>query len=410
MNIFLLSMRNISYRKLSSLLCVILLALGVGLITLIVQIQHHFKEKIDHNLNHIDMVVGAKGSPLQLILSAVYHIDAPTGNISLQEAEKLKKNRFVHRAIPLSYGDNYKGYRIVGTNHQYSEIFEAKLYKGLLWEKVFEVTVGASVAKKLQLKLGDTFNGGHGLIEGGEIHEDQLYTVVGIFQYSNSVLDNLILTSTQSVWDIHSHSDEHSLHHEHEGHDHYHDHQHEDEKQITALLIEFKNPMALMQLPRFVNEKTNMQAAIPTYEMHRLLKVFGIGITTLNTLALIIVLVSGLSIFISLYNSLKDRKFELALMRTYGANKTKLVWLVLQEALIISILGYLLGLLCSRVAFWIFSSEFNITYSHGIPFSFSFLKEELWLFCSTLLIAILAAIIPTVNIYRLNISKTLSNA
>lgn len=405
MNIFLLSIKNISYRKLSTLLSVLLLTLGVGLIALIVQMQHHFKEQIDHNLKSIDMVVGAKGSPLQLILSAVYHIDAPTGNISLKEAEKLKKHRFVDKAIPLSYGDNYGGFRIVGTTYQYPELYEAKVSKGELWKNVFEVTVGAAVAKKMELQLGATFFGGHGLVDGGEIHEGQAYRVVGIFDYSNSVLDNLILTSTQSVWDIHHHEEDAHAHHDDAEHAHHH---HETEKEITALLIEFRNPMALMQLPRFVNKQTNIQAAIPIYEMERLLKVFGVGIRTLNSLALVIILVSGLSIFISLYNSLKDRKQELAFMRTYGANKLQLVGLVLLESFTITTLGYLLGMIGSRLAFWVFASKSNIAFNGKIQFNF--LQEELWLLGFLFLMTILAAVIPAINIYRLNISKTLSNA
>lgn len=473
MNIFLVSLKNISSRKLSSTLSILLLTLGVGLIALIVQVQHHFKEQINHNLKNIDMVVGAKGSPLQLILSAVYHIDDPTGNISLKEVKQLQKNRLIESTIPLSYGDSYKGFRIVGTEHSYPAMFNATLAKGKdnkkgskhkLWKRTFEVTLGAAVTQKTGLKLGDTFSGSHGLIDGGDVHDDQKYAVVGVFNYSNSVLDNLILTSTQSVWDVHAghdhdhdgehethdehnhgdkhdehnHAEEHKHedhehehgneseeHHKHEHHDHAQEHDHEleyeshehkphdnhdEDRQITALLVKFKNPIGLMQVPRFINENTNMQAAIPVYEMDRLLSIFGVGISTLNILALVIILVSGLSIFISLYNSLNERKYELALLRTYGANKLQLVWLVLQESLILSLTGFALGMFSSRIAFLLFTNGFKATQNFINSINLTILPEEVFLFGGICSIALIASLIPAISIFRLNISKTLSDA
>ncbi|MEM9674340.1 MAG: ABC transporter permease, partial [Bacteroidota bacterium] len=208
MNIFRLSLRNMTSRPLSTTLSLVLLTLGVGMIALLLQVNRHIQEQMENNIRGIDMVVGAKGSPLQLILSAVYHIDAPTGNIALPEAERLQKNRLVASGIPLSYGDSYQGYRIVGTDHQYPKLYAATVAEGRLWQASFEVTVGATVASLLNLKIGDTFVGSHGLTEGGEAHGDHAYEVVGIFDPSNSVLDQLILTPTESVWEVHNHEGE----------------------------------------------------------------------------------------------------------------------------------------------------------------------------------------------------------
>jgi len=182
MNILSLSFRNLISRPLGNILSLVLLALGVGMVALLLHVNNHVQQQMENNIRGIDMVVGAKGSPLQLILSAVYHIDAPTGNIPLSEVEKLKKNPWVSTAIPLSYGDSYKGYRIVGTDHQYPEHYEATVAEGRLWETSFEVTVGAKAARDLKLKVGDTFQGAHGFAEGGETHGDKDYTVVGIFE------------------------------------------------------------------------------------------------------------------------------------------------------------------------------------------------------------------------------------
>ncbi|MEM9834260.1 MAG: ABC transporter permease [Bacteroidota bacterium] len=443
MNIFRLSLRNMTSRPLSTTLSLILLTLGVGMIALLLQVNRHIQEQMENNVRGIDMVVGAKGSPLQLILSAVYHIDAPTGNIALPEAERFQKNRLVASGIPLSYGDSYQGYRIVGTDHQYPELYNATVAEGRLWQSSFEVTVGATVANLLNLKIGDTFVGSHGLTEGGEAHGDHAYEVVGVFDYSNSVLDQLILTPTESVWEVHNHGgeeasttpvgnespareekhdheegeehDEHNGEHEHqEDEEHGHEegeehHEQEEEQEITAMLVKFRSPMGMVQLPRRVNEDTNMQAAVPAYEISRLFNLMGVGVDTLTTIALIIMVVSGLSVFISLYNALKDRQYEMALMRTYGASRWQLVGLVVQEGLLLTLVGFLLGILVSRVGLWLVSNLMEASYHYSFS-GWGWLAEEWWLLASALSIGLLASLLPAVRVFRINISKTLANA
>ncbi len=393
MNIFKLSIKNMASRPLSTLLSLILLTLGVGMISLLVQANRHIQVQMSNNVRGIDMVVGAKGSPLQLILSAIYHVDNPTGNISMAEADRLSRNRLVAYGIPLSYGDAYEGYRIVGTDHQYPEIYQTNLENGRLWEESMEVTVGATVASTLGLEVGMNFTGSHGLAEEGMDHEEHVYTIVGILEYSNSVIDQLILTSLESVWHVHSHSDEDES---------------TEEKDITAMLIKFRSPMGMVQLPRMVNENTNMQAAIPSYEINRLFSLMGVGIDTLSAIALLIIIVSGLSVFISLYNALKDRLYEMALMRTYGATRLQLMWLVIQEGLILAILGFLSGMILSRIGLMAVSTLLESTYSYKFS-GIGLIKQEWWLFLIAIVIGLLASIIPAIRVFNINISKTLAN-
>jgi len=436
MNIFQLSFRNIISRPLSTTLSLVLLSLGVGIISLLLQVSHHIQEQMENNVRGIDMVTGAKGSPLQLILSAVYHIDNPTGNISLQEAEQLKQNPLIESGIPLSYGDSYEGYRIVGTNHDYPNLYEATVTNGRLWEKSFEVTIGGTVAKNLNMKIGDTFSGMHGFAEGGDVHGDHEYNVVGILGYTNSVIDQLILTATESVWDVHNHEghgndeqvahDDHDEDHEHDDHEHDHEgehehvgHEHHDDhegehdhdeeaKEITAMLVKFRNPMGLIQLPRMVNENTNMQAAVPSYEIYRLFGLMGVGIDTLTSIAFIIMIVSGLSVFISLYNALKDRQYEMALMRNYGASRWQLVWLVLQESLLLTLTGYLFGVIFSRIGLWLVSELMEANYHYEFS-NWNWLAAEGWLLITALAIGLVSSLIPAIHVFRINISKTLAN-
>lgn len=177
---------------------------------------------------------------------------------------------------------------------------------------------------------------------------------------------------------------------------------------ITSMLISFKSPVALLQLPRKINETTNLQAAVPSFEINRLINLLGFGVQSINLIAIIIILVSGLSIFISLYNSLKKRRYELALMRVHGASRWQLVQLVLFEAVIISFLGTLLGVIISRLALLVTPLFLDINLAFDLA-SVGLVNKELWLFPLGLMVGVIAAFIPIIQSYNINIPKTLSN-
>ena len=374
---------------------------------------------MDNNLKGIDMVVGAKGSPLQLILSAVYHIDSPTGNISVEDAEEIKNNRMVGSSIDLLYGDNYKGYRIVGTEDKFLDLYNVKIKDGKKWNAPFEVVVGAKIYSKLNINLDDELISSHGLRETGEAHVNQPFKVVGLLESSNSVVDQLIITSPQSIWDLHDehdHDDEDHEEHDNKDHDeHEHDHDDEDhdehehaDKEITAMLIKFKSPMNIIQFPRQINENTNLQAAVPSYEISRLFKLFGFGIETLTYLAYLIILVSGFSLFINLFNSMRERKYEMALIRTLGASRSQLSVMVIFESLILTISGFLLGLLVSRLGVMFVSSLMEESLNYSLS-SLYILNEEFWLLGLSILIGLISSLIPAIQVYKMNISEILAD-
>ena len=402
MNIFKLSIKNIISKPLSSLLSLALLVFGIGIISLLLQLNSLIKTQMDNNLKGIDMVVGAKGSPLQLILSAVYHIDSPTGNISVEDAKKIKNNIMVGSSIALLYGDNYKGYRIVGTDDEFLDLYDAKIKDGRKWEDPFEVVVGSKIHSKFGLKLDDELMSSHGLRETGEAHEDQLFKVVGLLEPSNSVIDQLIVTSPESIWDLHAEHD-----HSGEEHDDEHDHEHGDEE-ITAMLIKFQNPMNIIQFPRQINEETNLQAAVPSYEISRLFKLFGFGIETLTYLAYLIIIVSAFSLFFNLFNSMRDRKYEMALIRTLGSSRRQLSFMIIFESLILTTVGFLLGLLVSRLGVMFVSSLMEESLNYNLN-SFGILNEELWLLILSIFIGLISSIIPALQVYNLNISEVLGD-
>jgi putative ABC transport system permease protein len=402
-NIFKLSIKNIFNKPLSSSISLALLVLGVGIISLLLQLNTLIKDQMDNNLRGIDMVVGAKGSPLQLILSSVYHIDSPTGNISLAEAETISNNRMVGSSIKILYGDNYKGFRIVGAEKKFIELYKGVIKEGKDWDNPYEVLVGSKVYEKLKINLGDELISSHGLRETGQSHDEGTFKVVGLLKPSNSVIDQLIITSPQSVWDIHET-------HDHDENENEHEHEHEhDNREITAMLIKFKSPMNIIQFPRQINENTNLQAAVPSYEISRLFKLFGFGIETLSYLAYLIIIVSGFSLFINLFNSMRERKYEMALIRTLGASRFQLSTMIIFESLVLTISGFILGLLFSRFGVMFVSSLMEESINYNLN-SLKILNEEYWLLGLSVLIGVVSSLIPAIQVYKMNISKILADA
>ncbi|MCI5057107.1 MAG: ABC transporter permease, partial [Flavobacteriales bacterium] len=274
----------------------------------------------------------------------------------------------------------------------------------------------SNVAVSAELKVGDEFHSSHGLLEGGEVHDDHHFVVTGVLEHSGTVIDNLILTDTESVWKVH-HDEEANEHHEEDEHDESHhkehkdhdDHDHtDDKKEITAMLVKFRNPMGHLRIPRQINETTNMQAAVPAIEVSRLKSLLGVGFQTINGIAFVIMVVSGLSIFIGLYNSLNKRRQEMAFLRVQGASRWQLVQLVLQEGIILTILGVIFGVILSRMVLWSTTYFLDLNSNLGAKF-YALLKGEIWLMAVALFIGFLASIIPTIQSYKIDIPKTLSD-
>jgi len=408
MNIWKISLKNIKSKPLYTFLSVFILTLSITLLLGIKQLEASFKYQLKNNLGAIDLVIGAKGSPLQLVLASVLHMDNPTGNILYEGAKKISKNPFIKTAVPISYGDNYKSYKILGTTDDFAMLYNAKLEKGRVVKKSMEVILGATVAEQLKLKIGDTFLSSHGLIENNiDLHSDDL-TVVGIYQHTGKVLDRLIVTNLESVWDVH----DHEIEGEGEGEENESnlDHQDDDEKrkEITALLISFTSPTAFLTLPKTINKETNMQAAMPKYELEKLYQYMGIGFETISWIGYMILIISCITIFISLYKMVKERAFDLALLRTYGASNFQLIRMIIYEGITIMLLAFSLGFILLKIGLHFMVKVMETGHKQNIiqelPLT-GFLKTGALVF-TMIVLSILLAIYP---IIKINISTTLSN-
>lgn len=386
-----LAWRNLGLKKLQTTLSLILLAFGVGMVSLLMLSEKQLSDTFDRNIQDIDLVLGAKGSPLQLILANVYHVDAPTGNIRLVDAQKVIRHPYIEEGIPLAYGDNYRGFRIVGSTAAYLDHYNAALQAGRRIEAPFEVVIGRKVAETTGLKVGDTFFSAHGLQDETDVHTDKTFTVVGVLAESQSVIDQLLHCTIETIWAVH------------DGHGETVD---ESDREITAVLLKKRNPLAVLTIPNVIRD-SNMQVALPAIEINRLTQNFGIGLNTLRSIALIIMLISFASIFISVYDNLIARKYELALLRTMGSGPSGVFLLLLLEGGLLSFGGAALGLVLSRVGLLVLAELVQDKFRYDWS-SIGLLPNEWAIFGVAIFVGLIAAAIPGISALKIDISRTLS--
>jgi putative ABC transport system permease protein len=394
-----LSWRYLWSRPLGAALNVLLLSLGLASITFLLLVSFQLSKAFDKDLAGIDVVVGAKGSPMQLIMCGVFHIDVPPGNIPLKAVKALEKNPMIASVIPISLGDNLRGFRIVGTSTAYVDHYGATLSQGRMWDAPMQVVVGSIVAKKLGIQVGNTFIGSHGLGAGGHLHGENPYTVIGILQPSGTVIDRLIVTDTASVWKVHEDytavddADRKIM---------------EDEREVTMALIKYKTPLAAMSFPRMVNTTTEMQAAAPAVEISRLLNMLGIGTDVLRAFAGVLLLTAGLSVFIALWSAVRERRADLALLRMLGAPPAKIAALLMGEALWLGVLSAAIGVAggqaLTALIGWMLQLD-NSLLIGGLVWPL----ELLWVPALACAVSLAAAILPAVGAYRVSVLELLQS-
>jgi putative ABC transport system permease protein len=407
MNLISLAYASLRQRRITCLLLVLLMSLGVATIAIMLHFGERVSQRLSADAQGIDLVVGAKGSPLQLILSSVYHLDVPTGNIPEKSIRDLRRMPQVRQVVPLALGDNFRGFRIVGTEPALLELYRAKLASGRLWQQPMEAVIGAEVARAANLSLGSTFAGSHGLSEGGDVHGDQLYKVVGIAAPTGGVADRLVLTPLESVWQVHGD-------HHHDEHKHKHDHHHEDKgikpsDEVTALLVTYRSKAAALQLPRQINRDSALQAASPAFETARLLSLIGVGVDTLKFFGVLLVAISLIGMLVALLQSVMQRRYEMALMRALGARRRTLAALVLIETALLLLAALALGFALSRLAMlWMPQLSPQLAAMGAWPLAP--MASELLVAGGLGVAGLVIALMPAMLLYRSDVSRLLASA
>ena len=425
-------------RPLTTILNILLLAISVAMLVLLLQFGSQFEKRFEKDAEGVDLVVGAKGSPLQLILSSVFHIDQPTGNIPLSSLELLRGDPATGRVIPLALGDNFNGYRIVGTDETFLDLHQAELAQGKMFDGEMQAVMGANVAAETGADLGQRFVGSHGLTDddGADTEHDHApFETVGILAPTGTVIDRLILTSVESVWDVHgiAHDHDHEVGHDHgdEGHsDGAHDHGEEGhnhgeeevaatsqlqdarmelEPELTALLVSYRNASGAIRIPAMINRQTEMQAAVPATETARLLSLLGVSLEGARIFAWLLAAIGGLAIFVALFSMARSREGDLALLRVMGATRTQLSGTILLEGLVTAAAGAVLGWLMAHGLLMVARSSFDTMRDLGLS-AWQPLPQEGLIIAAVLVIGIIAALIPAWRVMRVDPAAILARA
>ncbi len=271
-----------------------------------------------------------------------------------------------------------------------------------MWQAPLEAVLGSEVAARTSHGLGAEFNGVHGLGDtGGHAHENHPYRVVGILERSGTVLDRLVLVNYQSVWVVHAE------HHDIKEVQDIERQLADEEKEFTALLVQYATPLAVAILPRYINNNTDMQAAVPAYETARLFSIIGVGVDVLRAFALVLILSAGLSVFIALYNAMNERRYDLAVMRTLGASPRRLVLLLLFEGFLLAAMGAVLGLMLGHGMAEVLGFVLKAAQQVEIT-GWAWVPAELGVVALALGVGLVAAFLPAWRAYRTDIAGTLA--
>jgi putative ABC transport system permease protein len=371
----------------------------VGAITMLVLTSEQLEERMYFDARGIDLVAGAKGSPLQTILSSVYQLDQPVAGIPWSAAQAIAARPGVKKAIPIAAVDNYHGLPLVGATADYLAHYRARLRAGQWWQAPLDALVGSEAAARAGLRVGSTFRAVHGAGESpGAVH-DGAYRVVGVLWPNGTVLDRIIVTDIANVWSQHADTGES-----------------EDGlvreppidagREISALLIQTTSAEAAAALARELNSGEQFQAISPGAETARLFEVLVVGMQLLRGFAIVLVIAAGLSVFIALYSALNERRYDLAIMRALGASPRRLMVLLLFEGTLLAAIGTVFGVLLGHLLTSILGFAFRFEQVGVTGWLWS--RNELWVIGGALAVGMLAALLPAWRAHEIDIAQVLA--
>ncbi len=402
--------RNLLTRPLQTAITLLVVALALALFVAVTHLNDGLQRAIVRASDPFGvLVVGAKGSAQQLILSSLLLQGVPVGNISIAIYERLARDPRVEFAVPLALGDNVGGARIIGTDVTFFDLRPSlqeppsfQLNEGRLFEHDFEAVLGSKAAVGLGLKLGHRFVPQHGVELGleGDTHRAE-HVVVGILRLSNTPFDNAVLTTFESVIHIH----EENVMPTTDGKTHS-DEIHKEDEQITAILVKPTGYIEANQLWQEFYISTEAQAAFPGKELGGLFDLLNQGQELLRIVGILAAVMAVLTLFLTIYSTADARERLLAIMRGLGANRASVFQVVLFETVIIALLGALLGRLLGYTTAWIIADQ--LAGRSALPVVIRYLPQlEVWLWLVPLALGLLAGIFPALQAYRQNVVEKL---
>ena len=393
MTLPLLVRRSLRQHLLSTLVTVVSIALAGGLLMAVWVVKDQSRSTFTGQSGGWDAVLGARGAKLQLVLNAIFHLEASPGNIAFDDYEGIRTNRAVEVAVPIAVGDNYRGYRLVGTTTNQFEVEYSKGQRfrlqpgGRLFDDGYrEAVVGSFAARKLGLTIGSEFKPYHGLNFDPKAQHEETYVVVGVLEPSNTPADRVIWIPLAGLQNMGGHDASTST-------------------DVSAVLVRLRSPIAGQQLDMLYNRQGNrMTFAWPiAKQMADLFEKFGWFDAVLAMVAWLVALVAVGAVLASLYNSMHSRRRDLAILRALGARRRTIFAAIVLESATIAAVGMLLGFVVYAAilgaAAVVIRSQTGVVLDPWQP-----AWVWLWAPVAMVLLGALAGVLPAIKAYRTDVA------
>lgn len=413
--LWLLVRRSLWHHRVSTLVTSVSVGLATGLLMAVFVLADQSRATFAAGSFGFDAVLGARGSALQLVLNSVYHLETSPGNIPWALYKEVKTNRRygVAMALPYAVGDNYKGFRIVGTTEDLFTQYQLGPGKGLTFAagKGFEGVahqgvLGSRVAAETGLKLGDIFRAYHGITYDETAAHDERYEVVGVLEPTGTPMDRVVWIPIDGIFRMSGHvlrgtGDEFD--------GSKHDGEIPDEhKEVSAVMIRFSDPTAGMRLSHLINRQGKVATlAWPVSKaVADLYDKMGWAVEVLRLVAYLVALVAAASVLASLYNTMNERRREFAIMRALGATRGFLVAAIVLEAATITAVGVVVGGLVYVV---ILGGASRVVWDRTGVVLEVFTRHPAMVWCPVgmILLGALAGLVPAYRAYATEVAKNL---
>lgn len=436
MSLWLIAWRNIQQRSLASTLTGLSMALGVALVAAVLVIHGVIDRSFRRGAQGYDLVVGPKGSPMQLVLNTVYYLGDPVGKIPHEHYVELISHRFqlpdgrvappFKTAIPVCMGGEYLGFPLVATTPEFFELsfMEGEHYRfregggqgrNMETRNIWEAVVGPAAAKAANLKLGDQFQPRHtrGVDEEECPEEHHPFTVVGIFAPTGTPNDRAIFVNIEGFWQMHEHPSKDAEDQKKPIEDHKSTEAHPQFISAVLVRLDESDPTLNAAIPRLIEDYRIggvqvFQAVHPSVEVTKLLEgIIGNVQLVLLILAVLVVVVAGVGILVSIYNSMNERKHDIAVMRALGASRLTVMMIILLESILLSLGGGAVGVVLSHGLVGLLGPI--ITEHTGVQISaLQFQLSELVLIPGLVILASVVGYLPAAAAYRTDVAKALA--
>ncbi|MEZ9425268.1 ABC transporter permease [Vibrio lentus] len=406
-----LALKSVLNRKATAILTILTVAVSVILLLGVERVRTEAKSSFANTISGTDLIVGGRSGQVNLLLYSVFRIGNATNNIDWKSYEEFSQHNAVKWAIPISLGDSHKGFRVMGTNHSYFENYRygskqpLTFQQGKEFKQLFDVVIGADVAKKLDYKIGDHIILAHGISDVAFSRHDNLpFTIVGILAPTGTPVDKTVHVSLEAIEAIHvgwesganlGHTpDAETLK--------TYDFQ---PKQITAMMVGLKSKIQTFALQREINNyrQEPLSAIMPGIALHELWGMMAVAEQALLIVSGFVVVAGLLGMLSSLLTSLQERRREMAILRAMGARPRHVFGLLISEASALTFLGITLGV---AVLFALIAVVAPIVQqSYGINISISAITPHEWKLLILVQVAgIIIGFIPAFSAYRQSLS------